>query len=197
MKTVSPVQITARTVETYPFEGEWLRLFDEPDIRFSTLVRGEAKSGKSTYMAKFAQYASRFGRVLYVSAEERLNSKTLQSRLKLCGVTSEKVRFIHTRNIPDIEHAIKNGGYRFVIIDSIQHVQMTYNDFEALRTRFRRRKLSRRLVMQMGENITKWKHEVDVLVDVKQGVAHVHGRYNAASSIRIFNMYNQQQALFD
>jgi hypothetical protein len=148
-------------------------------------------------MAKFAQYVSRFGRVLYVSAEERLNSKTLQNRLKQCGVTSEKVRFVHTKNVADIESTIQKGGFRFVIIDSIQHVQMTYNDFEALRTKFRRRKLSWHLVMQMGENITKWKHEVDVLVDVKQGVAHVHGRYNAANSIRIFNTHNQQTSLFD
>jgi adenosyl cobinamide kinase/adenosyl cobinamide phosphate guanylyltransferase len=197
MKTVSPIQIIERTVETYPFDGEWKRLFDEPDIRFSSLIRGEAKSGKSTYMAKFAQYASRFRRVLYVSAEERLNSKTLQNRLKQCGVTSEKVRFIHTKNITEIEKTIKTGGYRFVIIDSIQHVQMSYNDFEDLRTKFRRRKLSFHLVMQMGENITKWKHEVDVLVEVKQGIAHIHGRYNAHNSIQIFKQHNQQTSLFD
>lgn len=197
MKTVSPTQITKRTVETYPFAGEWKRLFDEPDIRFSTLVRGEAKSGKSTYMAKFAQYASQFGRVLYVSAEERLNSKTLQNRLKQCGVTSEKVRFIHTKNIQDIEKTIKTGGFRFVIIDSIQHAQISYNEFEELRQKFRRRKLSFHLVMQMGENITKWKHEVDVLINIKQGIAHVHGRYNAANSICIFKAYNQQTTLFD
>jgi adenosyl cobinamide kinase/adenosyl cobinamide phosphate guanylyltransferase len=197
MKTASPLQITERIVETYPFDGEWKRLFDEPDIRFSTLVRGEAKSGKSTYMARFAQYASRFGRVLYVSAEERLNSKTLQNRLKQCGVTSEKVRFIHTKTIADIEQTIQKGGFRFVIIDSIQHVQMSYNDFEALRIKFRRRKLSWHLVMQMGENITKWKHEVDVLVDVKEGIAHVHGRYNAKNSIRIFRQHDRQTSLFD
>ncbi|HEY3389428.1 MAG TPA: hypothetical protein VGK38_07660, partial [Prolixibacteraceae bacterium] len=95
MRTFSPLEITDRTVETYPFTGDWEKIMGEPDIRFSTLIRGEAKSGKSTYAAKFAQYISEFGRVLYVSAEERLNSKTLQNRLKYCGVTSPKVRFVH------------------------------------------------------------------------------------------------------
>ncbi|MEI8087833.1 MAG: hypothetical protein WCG93_16600 [Paludibacter sp.] len=196
MKTLSPSQITERVVECYPFEGDWQKILGEPDIRFSTLIRGEAKSGKSTYCAKFAQYVSQYGKVLYVSAEERLNSKTLQQRINHCGVVSEKVRFIHSKNIAEIEKFIQNGGYRFVIIDSIQHVQMNYNDFEALRHKFRRRKLSWHLIMQMGESITKWKHEVDVLIEVKQGRAHVHGRYSAADSMRVLEANNGQQQLF-
>jgi hypothetical protein len=86
------------------------------------------------------------------------------------------------------------------VLDHTNHrvaVQMTYNDFETLRTKFRRRKLSRHLVMQMGENITKWKHEVDVPVDVKQGIACVHGRYKEAGSVRVFKQYNSQTSLFD
>lgn len=196
MKTLSAKQITERAVETYPFTDEWKRLFDEPDIRFSTLVRGKAKQGKSTYCMKFAQYASQFGRVLYVSAEERLNSKTLQNRLDQCGVTSEKVRFIHTKKLSEVERVIQTGGYRFVIIDSVQHIKLKYEDFERLRVHFRRRKLSWHLIMQMGENITKWEHEVDVLVEVKGGRAYTHGRYKAADSMEIFKSINNQMTLF-
>jgi len=121
MRTLSPLEIAERIVETYPFEGDWQKIMGEPDIRFSTLIRGEAKSGKSTYAAKFAQYISQFGRVLYVSAEERLNSKTLQNRLQYCGVVSPKVRFVHDKDIESIERTIKNGKYRFVIFDSVQN----------------------------------------------------------------------------
>ena len=197
MKTKSPLQITEQNIETYPFTGDWQKLFGEPDIRFSTLIRGEAKSGKSTYCAKFAQYAAaNFGRVLYVSAEERLNSQTLKSRLQYCGVTSERVRFIHTKDIGEIRAAIKTGGYRFVIIDSVQHVQMKYSDFETLRTEFKRRKLSWHLIMQMGENITKWRHEVDAVIDIKRGAAFVHGRYREAHAVRIINHQTNQPTLF-
>lgn len=194
MRTVSPSTIAERNIETYPFTDDWYKILGEPDIRFSTLIRGEAKSGKSTYCAKFAQMASQFGRVLYVSAEERLNSKTLQNRLKLCNVVSPKVRFIHTKDVEEIEKTVQTGGFRFVIIDSIQHVDMTYHEFEALRTKFKRRKLSWHLIMQMGVSITKWKHEVDVLVDIKDGKAFVHGRYSAANSMNIFKQ--SQQTLF-
>jgi predicted ATP-dependent serine protease len=194
MKTQSPANIIERSVETYPFEGEWRRILGEPDIRFNTLIRGEAKQGKSTYAARFAQYVSQFGRVLYVSAEERLNSKTLQGRLQRCGVTSDKVRFIHTQHIQDIERTVQTGGYRFVIVDSVQHVAMSYRDFEALRSKFKRRKISWHLVMQMGENITKWKHEVDVIVDVNAGRAFVHGRYSASECMEVLR--NQQPTLF-
>ena len=196
MKTMSPSQITERVVEVYPFEGDFKKVLGEPDIRFSTLIRGEAKSGKSTYAALFAQYISQFGKTLYVSAEERLNSKTLQNRIKQCGVVSDKVRFVHTKNIAEIEKLVQTGGYRFVVIDSIQHVQMSYNEFEALRFKFRRRKLSWHLIMQMGEPITKWKHEVDVLIEVKQGRAYAHGRYGKADSIKVLDSNNAQQELF-
>ena len=197
MRTYSPSQITERNVETYPFTGDWQKILGEPDIRFSTLIRGEAKSGKSTYCAKFAQYVSQFGRVLYISAEERINSKTLQNRIKLCSVTSEKVRFVHTKRLEDIYKLIQTGGYRFVILDSIQHIQMSLQDFEDLRHHYKRRKISFHIVMQMGVNITQWKHEVDVLIEVKQGRAQVHGRYNAANSIQVFKQQNSQQTLFD
>lgn len=196
MRTFSPKEISEANVEVYPFMGDWKKLLGEPDIRFSTLIRGEAKSGKSTYAAKFAQYISQFGRVLYVSAEERLKSKTLQQRLNHCGVTSEKIRFVHEKDVKNIEQLVKNGGYRFVIIDSVQHVQMSYNDFEDMRFKFKKRKLSWHLIMQMGVDITKWKHEVDVLIEVKQGFAQAHGRYNAANRIQVLQTENQQQTLF-
>ena len=197
MRTQSPAEISGRTVETYPFQGDWKQLFDEPDIRFSTLIQGEAKSGKSTYAALFAQYCGEnFGRTLYVSAEERLNSKTLQNRLKICNVTSTNVRFIHSKSISEIETVIKNGKFRFVIFDSVQHIQMSYNEFEAMRHRFKKRKLSWHLIMQMGVDVTKWKHEVDVLVMVKHGRAYIKGRYNSANSIQVLSNTNGQQSLF-
>jgi len=196
MRTQSPLEISERTVETYPFTGEWQKLFEEPDIRFSTLIQGEAKSGKSTYAAKFAQYlGEHFGRVLYISAEERLNSKTLQNRLKYCGVTSQNVRFIHCKDFTEIEKTIKNGKFRFVFFDSTQHIQMSYQDFENMRHRFKKRKLSFHLIMQMGVDITKWKHEVDALVMVKAGRAYIKGRFNAANSIQVLDN-NAQQTLF-
>ncbi|SEF86971.1 MULTISPECIES: P-loop NTPase family protein [Parabacteroides] len=186
MKTWSPKDIAERTIETYPFTGDWKRIFGEPDIRFSTLIQGPAKSGKSTFCAKFAQYVSQFGRILYISAEERINSKTLQQRIKLCGVTSQNVRFVHLRDLNEIERLLQKGGYRFVFIDSVQHVKMNVDQWVSLRKKFSRRKLSWHLVMQMGENITKYKHEVDVLVFVKDGIASVHGRYNRSTAVQVF-----------
>lgn len=196
MRTLSPKDITERTVEVYPFTGDWQKILGEPDIRFSTLIRGEAKSGKSTYAARFAQYVSQFGRVLYVSAEERLNSKTLQNRIEYCGVTSNNVRFVHIKDYDQIDATIRTGKFRFIIIDSVQHVQMSYEQFEAMRHKYKRRRLSWHLVMQMGVSIAKWKHEVDVLVEVKQGFAQVHGRYNSANRIQVLHSVNQQQTLF-
>ena len=196
MRTYSPLDIEESKIETYPFVDEWKVLLGEPDVRFSSLIRGDAKSGKSTYCAKFAQMVSPFGRVLYVTAEERIRSKTLQGRLKACGVVSAKVRFLHTKDIKDIDATVRTGGYRFVIIDSVQHVKMSYEDFEAMRQKYKRRKISWHLVMQMGVPIDKWKHEVDVLVNVKEGYAYAHGRYGKADRMEVLKRQNAQGSLF-
>ena len=187
VRTWNPADIVKRNVEVYPFTGDWNKLLGEPDIRFSTLIRGKAKSGKSTYCMKLAQECSQWGRVLYISAEERINSKTLQQRIAHCGVDSPKVRFAHTKDLDQIDMLLKNGGYRFVIVDSVQHIKMDYDKFEAMRQKYKRRKLSWHLVMQMGVSIVKWEHEVDVLVEVKEGFAYAHGRYGAADRMQVLN----------
>ncbi len=196
MRTWSPADIAERNIEVYPFINEWNKLLGEPDIRFSTLIRGKAKSGKSTYCMKFAQECSQWGRVLYISAEERINSKTLQQRISNCKVTSPKVRFAHTKELDEIDTLVKNGGYRFVIIDSVQHIKMDYDKFESMRQSYKRRKLSWHLVMQMGVSIVKWEHEVDVLVEVKEGFAYAHGRYGKADRMQVLSNQKAQGSLF-
>lgn len=196
MRTFSPLEISTSRVETYPFEGDWNKIFECPDVRFSTLIRGEAKSGKSTYAYKFAQYISQFGRVLYISAEESIKNTTVKNRLKYCEVTSEKIRFIYTKDANNVELLVKTGGYRFVIVDSVQSLGMSFEMFKYLKDKFRKRKLSWHLIMQMGVNITQWKHEVDVLVRLTQGLAMVDGRCAASDTIRILPSKNQQQTLF-
>lgn len=197
--TKSPVSIGERNIEYYRFEGAWRKVFGCPDVRFSTLVRGEAKSGKSSFLAQFAQYVSQWGRVLYVSAEERLNSLTLQKRLELYKITSTKIRFTDVREVKFIDQLIQTGGYRFVIIDSIQHCNMMVNDWIELRDKYKRRKISWHLVSQMGQNVTKFKHEVDAIVEVKQGIAYVSGRFKGADKFYIFPSKNtmRQSTIFD
>ncbi len=196
MRTYSPTSVLERNVETYPFQDDWNTILGEPDIRFSTLIRGKAKSGKSTYCMKFAQHCSQWGKVLYVTAEERINSKTLQQRLSSCGVTSPKVRLVHTKRIEDIDRLLHRGGYRFVIVDSVQHVAMTYEDWEELRQKYKRRKLSWHLVMQTGIPLAKWEHEVDVLIDVRDGFAYAHGRYGKADRMQVLSGQMAQGQLF-
>lgn len=197
MRTYSPSDIVESTIDVYPFEGDWKKILGEPDIRFSTLIRGKAKSGKSTYCMKFAQHCAQWGRVLYVSAEERIKSKTLQQRLRSCGVNSPKVRIAHTKKYEEIDQLLSTGGYRFVVIDSVQHVAMSYEEFEALRQKYKRRKLSWHLVMQRGVSLAKWEHEVDVLVDVDNGYAYAHGRYGKADRMKVLDRNNAQGSLFD
>jgi len=188
--TRSPAHIRERNIETYNFTGEWTKIFGSPDIRFSSLIRGEAKSGKSSYCTMFAKEVSQWGKVLYVSAEERINSVTLQERLKRFDVTSRKIRFTDARTVDEIDQLLRRGGFRFIIIDSIQHVKMTIDDWTQLRNKYKRRKLSWHLVSQMGKNVIAYKHEVDAIVEIKAGLATVSGRFKQSDTFRIFDNKN-------
>lgn len=76
MRTWSPTDILERNIEVYPFTGDWSKLLGEPDIRFSSLIRGRAKSGKSTYSMKFAQHVAQWGRGAKVQIWAHLAPKT-------------------------------------------------------------------------------------------------------------------------
>jgi len=78
----------------------------------------------------------------------------------------------------------------------VQHVKMSYDDFEALRHKYKRRKLSWHLVMQMGVSLAQWKHEVDVLVEVKAGFAYAQGRYGKADRMQVLPNQSAQGSLF-
>jgi hypothetical protein len=50
--------------------------------------------------------------------------------------------------------------------------------------------------MQMGVSIAKWEHEVDVLIEVKDGFAYAHGRYGKSDRMQVLDKKQAQTSLF-
>lgn len=158
---------------TYPFAGRWGALFRQPSIGFSTIIYGQPKSGKSTMAADLGGYLARnFGTVLYASIEEG-DRETLRQRFDRLGV-----------NHPDLH--VKNflpgnlTNYDFVIVDSASRGLM---EISALRSIIQQWPNTNFFFLFHVTNKglprggTQYRHEVDVLVEVKEGVAYADGRF--------------------
>ncbi|MCL4542731.1 MAG: DNA repair protein RadA [Deltaproteobacteria bacterium] len=95
----------------------------------SVLIGGDPGIGKSTLMLQISNNLALFSpglRVLYISTEESLGQ--LLSRAKRLKLSSPNLFLISLNDINEILHAINNGDYGFIVIDSIQRVTMPHSE---------------------------------------------------------------------
>ncbi|MEM6271413.1 MAG: hypothetical protein AAF998_18400 [Bacteroidota bacterium] len=168
---------------TYNFTGAWEGLFNKPSIGFSALIYGPPKSGKSTMALGLAGYLARnFGTVLYSSIEEGIRS-TMAERIQRLGV--EHHDLIITNHLPaDL------AAYDFVIVDSLSRGNLDIAAMRRLITRWPNTSflfLAHVTKDGLPRGTREFEHEVDVLVNVKDGQAVADGRYGPGEMKVIFD----------
>lgn len=84
------------------------------------LIAGQPGIGKSTLLIQLAHAIGSKESVLYVSAEESAHQVGL--RAKRLGIGSEKLQLATSTVTDDIAATISSGGYRLVIVDSVQAI---------------------------------------------------------------------------
>jgi len=192
-------QISDFNIKTYAFTGEYKAIFGTPGVRSIYLLQGGAKSGKSTFSIRFAQYLTQFGKVGYFSTEEDPKTDiTFRQRFEANivtgeGIVTDKVRCYGTTNIAKIDKTINTGGFRFIFIDSIQACQLTHKAFVAMREKYKRRDHFWILVSQLGP-ITDYKHLVTAIMEVNKGKLTVASRNVKATKGAAFT--GGEQTLF-
>jgi len=86
-----------------------------------TLIGGDPGIGKSTLMLQVSRrVADAAGPVLYVSGEESFHQTRL--RADRLGALSDNLMLLTETSMETIEKHIERGGFRFVVVDSIQSV---------------------------------------------------------------------------
>jgi DNA repair protein RadA/Sms len=83
------------------------------------LLAGQPGIGKSTLLLQVTAHIAKSMPVLYASGEESAGQVKLRAQ-RLGAETSERLSFASSTSADDIAATIRSGGYKLVIIDSIQ-----------------------------------------------------------------------------
>lgn len=122
-------------VKGLPFTGEWRDFLGEPAKNFFMILSAQPGHGKSTFCLKFANYLTKFGRVLYITNEEdaeRIKRKFefLKDPIKNFDLSFQANTF---KQVLDL---LKRGKYDFVFIDSAQYGGMDFKELREIRKQF-------------------------------------------------------------
>lgn len=178
--------------DSYPFDGKWKNLIGNPAKSFHMMVFGRPKQGKSIFCFQLAKYLSKFGKVLYIASEEGF-SATLQQKLQEFGAVNPNLYFANYRDYETIKQNITGQDYEFIIIDSINFINLEPEDVEELKS------LNKEKAFITIQQATKggqfrgsqqFAHNCDIIIEVIQGVANHTGRYAAPSEMQIFDKPN-------
>lgn len=179
---ISSSELAGMDFETIGLKGKYRELIGEPSVGFSAMVFGLPKSGKSTLCIDFAKYlAENHGRVLYVAIEEGFGY-TLKEKFERLGAIHPNL--VIAEKLPE-----DLTPYQFVFIDSVSKAKFSNQDLTELR------KDNPKTAFIFIFHTTKegnfrgkqdFAHDVDVIVEVENGVAKANGRFGVGREIKIF-----------
>jgi predicted ATP-dependent serine protease len=176
--------------ETLTFAPPWSDLIGEQPARNSYIaVWGMPGSGKSTLCFQLAGYLANFGDVLYVATEEKIH-ETLRLKAESVLLDNDNVYFVSSRKISEIDKYLSDGNFDFVIIDSLNKLNITPQDFEAWKEKHKDKMLI--AVLQSTKNGSfrgsqEFAHDSDVVISVNEGVATTDKGRFGRGTYQIFN----------
>ena len=141
IRAYNPREVSQKKYEVIKWNGQWRESFGRPAMNETWFISGASAQGKSSFVMQLAKKLCEYGKTLYVSAEEGIR-QSFQRRLKMFEMNSvgRKLSIIED---PDInllkERLSKPKSPRFVIIDSFQMANWTYQDAMELIETFKKK----------------------------------------------------------
>ena len=202
-KLTSAREICARTYETWDALPEaWQRVIGLPEKGFSMIIWGASGSGKTTFTMHLCKALSALGRVYYNSIEEG-EGRTIQNAFRRAGldnVPAEKFALGDRHSYDEMveELAKKRNRIQFVVIDSIQYLNLTQAQYKNLKALFPRKTFILISWEQPGgapkrEHAQAIRYMVDVKCYVKKGTAVADSRFGATEPFVIFDPSTRPQ----
>ncbi len=175
--------------DCYTFTGKYGEFFGNPSKNFHLMVFGRPKNGKSIFTVQFAKYLSTIGKVLYIASEEGF-SATLQQKIREFGMANPNLDFGNFRDYEQIRNVLADNQYNFVVIDSINFINLEPEDVEVLKaenpgTAF----ITIQQATKGGQfrGSQQFAHNCDMIVEIVEGVAYHTGRFAPPSEMAVFS----------
>ena len=127
-RAYSPKDIAAKKWVTLPWGEQWSDPFGFPAENASWFISGASAQGKSSFVMQLGKELCKYGLVLYMSYEERVN-QSFQRRMGYLGMNEVQGRFrvVTDESIEELaERLAKPKSPKFIIVDSYQ---VAYDDF--------------------------------------------------------------------
>jgi len=151
---------------------------------FIMIVWGMSGNGKSNFLMQFLKVLIAFGKVLYVSLEEGHEASIVATVKRHLGEECEgQIHFADHEMTYDKLMVVlaKKKSAKFVIIDSVQYWNITYDQYKALKERFKKKTflfISHATgKLPDGRTADKIRYDAPIKVRVEGYVAFVVSRY--------------------
>lgn len=152
-----------------PFTGRFADSFGQPERGSRWLIYGPSGSGKTEFAVQLSKYFTNFGKVLYVSREQGDSSS-----LQLCFKRNKLER--NTRIALGVDYDVTTlcaeldktrNAYEFIIIDSLDYLLMTAEDYKHLNERYPAKTFVFISWMQGSRPKSAYARAIEYMVDVK------------------------------
>jgi DNA replication protein DnaC len=169
MKAIGITEFLNKSFDTYEFDGEWFESFGQPEKNFIMMLYGDSGNGKTEFAIKLTKYLASFTKTLYCSYEQGI-SKSLQDailRNKLSEVNGS-VFFTQGEALQDLIIRLKKrASPRIVIIDSLDYMRLTTDQFKTLKALFPRKSF---IIISWSNNDkpkSQYAKDIEYMADIK------------------------------
>lgn len=181
-RALTPRDIAAKKWKTLSWGEKWSKPFGFPAENASWFISGASASGKSSFVMQLGKELCKYGTVLYMSYEEKVN-QSFQRRmgyLKMNEVQG-KFRVVPGSSLDElVERLRKPKSPKFVVIDSFQVAPWDYPDAVELMERFPKKCFiwisQEKKSQPMGGGAVRLKYICDMKVRVVGYKAYCQGR---------------------
>lgn len=194
-KALSVSQILSKTYKTFPeLSDEWIAAIGEVETNFRMIVYGGSGHGKTTFVVKLCAELAKHGKVYYNSVEQG-DSKSFQSALRqgdMDGLPASQFSIGNKDDLPTMLGRLKTNRSHFVVIDSIDAMKFTIDDYHDIIKRFKNKAFifiawgTKTGDEPKGYHAKEIKFMVDVKIHVREGIATAASRYGHTVPYDVF-----------
>ena len=133
-RALSTSELLSKRYKIFDFEDEWFDFIGKPEMSGVWFVWANSGNGKTNFTLQLCKKLAEYGKVIYDSLEEGTRL-TLQNSIRRAGMDEVKrrVQWVCEPVSELYERIAQHKSAQFVVIDSVQHAQLSYKQYLELK----------------------------------------------------------------